>query len=432
MSLTTPNLDLPYIAPAQAQKHVTHNEAIRALDALVQLSVIAIQDIPPESPAEGERYIVGAAPSGAFDQHTHNVAAFQDGAWAFFTPQPGWQAYDQDQGSLLVFNNGEWQAQTGGGATALEETPRLGINGTADDVNKLLLQSEASLFNHNGAGHQFKINKANETDTASLLYQSGFSGHAEMGLTGSNDFSVNVSPDGANFSRAMTVDNTSADVRFDHGTDRDKLLPTMPNSGNGAEFYGFPNLSTIATVQAQQTLTANRIYFSAIWVDRPTEFTGGLVIVSTPSSDSNAVMRLGVFDIGNPSGNNWRVGARRADFGAKNIPESGGVDFTTDSPVLLPRGWYMFALGVNGPGTVIRYLQSYTPGLCQYSLPTSASTALFRPIGPSVYCFLNGRAQDIQAGFPENFLEGAADASGSSFRSFTFFIPKFRHWNAPS
>lgn len=30
MTETTPNLILPYIMPSQAQKHVTHNEAIRA------------------------------------------------------------------------------------------------------------------------------------------------------------------------------------------------------------------------------------------------------------------------------------------------------------------------------------------------------------------------------------------------------------------
>lgn len=39
MSGTT-QLNLPYIAAAQAQKHVTHNEALRALDAIIQLSVL--------------------------------------------------------------------------------------------------------------------------------------------------------------------------------------------------------------------------------------------------------------------------------------------------------------------------------------------------------------------------------------------------------
>ena len=63
---TTPNLALPYILASQAQKHVTHNEAIRALDALVQISV-KDRDLaaPPGAPAEGDRYIVAAAATGA-------------------------------------------------------------------------------------------------------------------------------------------------------------------------------------------------------------------------------------------------------------------------------------------------------------------------------------------------------------------------------
>ena len=48
----TPNLSLPYLATAQAQKHVTVNEALSQLDGLVQLSVLD-RDLasPPGSPA---------------------------------------------------------------------------------------------------------------------------------------------------------------------------------------------------------------------------------------------------------------------------------------------------------------------------------------------------------------------------------------------
>jgi hypothetical protein len=36
----SPNLDMPFILPSQAQKHVTHNEALWSLDALIQLAVL--------------------------------------------------------------------------------------------------------------------------------------------------------------------------------------------------------------------------------------------------------------------------------------------------------------------------------------------------------------------------------------------------------
>jgi len=56
----TPNLKLPYIMAAQDQKHVTHNEAIRALDTISQLSVYSRnQTASPGVPGDGDRYIVG-------------------------------------------------------------------------------------------------------------------------------------------------------------------------------------------------------------------------------------------------------------------------------------------------------------------------------------------------------------------------------------
>ena len=66
MDLTSPNLKLSYLAPAQAQKHVTHNEALRQLDALVQLSALSISNTPLTAPENGNRQIVGLNPEGAF------------------------------------------------------------------------------------------------------------------------------------------------------------------------------------------------------------------------------------------------------------------------------------------------------------------------------------------------------------------------------
>ena len=92
--MVSANLSLPYIHAAQAQKHVTHNEAIRALDAIVQLAVLD-RDLtaPPGSPAEGDRYIVAEAPTGAWSGRAGDVAAFQDGAWVFLSPREGWRAW---------------------------------------------------------------------------------------------------------------------------------------------------------------------------------------------------------------------------------------------------------------------------------------------------------------------------------------------------
>ena len=52
MANETMRLQLPLLQPAQAQKHVTHNDALRLLDGLVQLSVLdRTRTAPPGSPA---------------------------------------------------------------------------------------------------------------------------------------------------------------------------------------------------------------------------------------------------------------------------------------------------------------------------------------------------------------------------------------------
>ncbi len=130
----SPNLSLPYIQAAQAQKHVTHNEAVRALDAIVQLSVLD-RDLaaPPSAPADGARYIVPANPTGAWAGQAGRVAAFQDAAWAFYQPRDGWVAWVADERLLVAYSGSSW-----GVAAAASTTtgPAVGLppGGTAGQV----------------------------------------------------------------------------------------------------------------------------------------------------------------------------------------------------------------------------------------------------------------------------------------------------------
>ena len=51
MTESSPRLALPYLQPSQAQKHVTHNEALLRLDAIVQLALEAMgAEVPPMEP----------------------------------------------------------------------------------------------------------------------------------------------------------------------------------------------------------------------------------------------------------------------------------------------------------------------------------------------------------------------------------------------
>ncbi len=105
----TARLSLPYIAPLQAQKQVTYNEAMAALDQLVQPAVKSrTQSAPPASPGEGDTYIVGPSATGIWAGRDDDFATWRDGAWSFRSPADGWLAYVLDDARLAVRRDGAW------------------------------------------------------------------------------------------------------------------------------------------------------------------------------------------------------------------------------------------------------------------------------------------------------------------------------------
>nr|WP_321361150.1 DUF2793 domain-containing protein [uncultured Hyphomonas sp.] len=214
---TSPRLALPYLLPNQAQKHVTHNEALRRLDAMVQLSV-AGRDLtaPPASPGEGECWLVAAGATGDWAGHENEIAAWQDGAWAFIAPGAGWLAWVANEAALCVWSGSAWQE-------ALQNIPHLGIGTEADAANPFAAKLNKALWSARYAAEggdgdlRYTMNKEAPGDTLSLLMQSGWSGRAELGLTGDDDLHLKVSADGTAWKEAMTVERASGTVRFPQG-----------------------------------------------------------------------------------------------------------------------------------------------------------------------------------------------------------------------
>jgi len=104
MSDETERLSLPFLLPAQAQKHVTYNEAMLRLDHLVQLSVESRQiSAPPEALLEGDSYIVPEDSTGAWSGHAGELALLVEGVWTFITPREGWRAWIGDEQGLFLF-----------------------------------------------------------------------------------------------------------------------------------------------------------------------------------------------------------------------------------------------------------------------------------------------------------------------------------------
>ena len=386
MSDATTHLLLPYILAAQAQKHVTHNEALRILDGLVQLSVLDRNlTAPPGSPTDGDRYIVGSGATGDWAGWDLNVAVWTDGAWLRLPPRSGWRAWVEDESMLLVWTGATWQtvgapsdvsdavfslvndadptrkavfslsgiststtrsftlpntsselailagtqtftgnktfsgtltasgtvtvsaasasigtatgtatyamgsgatasgatktvnlgtggapgsttvinigsATAGAGGTTVINTPTvtfanavtqvgmsqanltaqlLGLGGaTADDYNRLSVNTPAVLLNNAGAGVEATVNKAGTGNDAAFAFKTGFSARALVGLLGSDDFSVKVSPDGSAFHDALKIDRTSGQVELPQPTILPGLsaAPIPPPSGKAAVY----------------------------------------------------------------------------------------------------------------------------------------------------------------------------------------------------
>lgn len=204
----TPNLKLPFIDPNQNQKSVTHNAALSVLDALVNLQVQSnALSAPPTSPGDGQCWIVASGGTGAWTGKDLNIAAWQDGAWAFYAPNRGFMAYVDNLAGVQVWNGSAWVALVGGALSV----SALAIGTSPDSGNPLSARLGSALFTalpvaSSGTGDvRIVLSKETAARTASFLFQDNFSGRAEIGLAGDDDFHFKVSPDGSTFVDALRI-----------------------------------------------------------------------------------------------------------------------------------------------------------------------------------------------------------------------------------
>lgn len=231
----TPHLALPLLAAAQAQKHVTHNEALAMLDALAQIAVKSRGwNDAPASPSSGDRYIVGSNPFGAFAGQAFAVAWFDAGLWRFLAPQPGWLAFVEDEARFAVFDGTAW-----GDIEDMLSLPNvfasLGIGTAPDAQNLLAAKLNSALYTaltggEGGSGDlRMVLNKEAAGNVLSFLFQAGWSARAEFGLLGSDDFGLKVSPDGSAWHDAFLIDRNDGSVSFPKGAQRAEVAVFTEN-----------------------------------------------------------------------------------------------------------------------------------------------------------------------------------------------------------
>lgn len=356
----SPNLTLPYIEASQAQKHVTHNDALLRLDAIVQLSVVSDTfDHPPDSPnaADGDRHIISGAGVGEWGGFSSgSIAAYQDGAWIEYVPMDGWLAWVEDSEKLLVYSNGAWVGPS------IQTLDMLGINATATALTRLSVASNAILFNHDGSDMALNLNKSSAANNNEIYFQTGFSTRAIMGNSANDDFTIKVSPDGSSFFQAIVVDKDTGNVAIGTSSDVNNKLTVSGSSclfSNGSGSFSFVFSKNAAADDASLTFQTN---FSAralvglladdnltfkVSPDGSSFFTGFTVDKDDGAVDHTEGSKFSYYT---SFGKDYTAGSwhdlefntqRHNDQGDVSVDGSNVLTFTAPTA-----GYYLFGLGV--------------------------------------------------------------------------------------
>ena len=327
MSDISSSLSLPFIAPSQAQKHVTHNEALRILDVVTQLSVTA-DDIstPPTSVSEGTRYLLDAGGSGDWAGHDGEIALFENGTGRFFVPRAGWRAYVVSRDVVVVFDGAEWSDLDG---AELEDVDTFGLGMTSlpdtPFAAKLNTALWTALYQADGGTGDIMatFNKETSDDDAGFVFQQNFAARALLGLFGSDNLRLSTSPDGTTFFDGFVVSGTTGIVD----------QPRLPRFKGVTNFDNFCAADTWTKVAINDLEANDQGSFDAVTneftapVDGTYQFGG----VLTFKVDSSLDARMGAQLVLNGSGT--VTGSQVANTGP-HVSERTTVTLNTLVPLL--------------------------------------------------------------------------------------------------
>jgi len=132
MSELTPRFGLPLLLAGQAQKEMSHNEALVQIDLGLHAAAVSIgENAPPAAPSPGECHIVGDAPSGAWTGRAHALAGWTDGGWRFLAPREGMRLWLSEEEQFALFRGGDWHVGEAHGKVFVEGEQVVGARADA-------------------------------------------------------------------------------------------------------------------------------------------------------------------------------------------------------------------------------------------------------------------------------------------------------------
>lgn len=103
---------LTLMAAAQAHKEITHNEALIRVDALLHAAIASDSVVvPPANPANGVMWLVPAGGTGAWAQHSGQIALWEAGTWTFIVPIAGLVVWNAATNAQIVFDGLSWKTE---------------------------------------------------------------------------------------------------------------------------------------------------------------------------------------------------------------------------------------------------------------------------------------------------------------------------------
>jgi hypothetical protein len=109
--IQSPRHHLPFLAVGQAQKEITHNEALLLADALLFASVETELSVPPTLAAEsnlGKCWLIGTGATGIWQSKAGQIAVWSGGSWRFLLPIDGMCIWNNANSTRMIRRDGAW------------------------------------------------------------------------------------------------------------------------------------------------------------------------------------------------------------------------------------------------------------------------------------------------------------------------------------
>ena len=205
------NFGSPSVVLGQGDADVIYNKLRNLIGALLGGSVKNRTTTAPPAAIEGDRYLIAATATGLWTSKEKQIAAWQDGAWQYYSPKTGNTIWLEDEKIFLVYIGGTWTSVPGEAIFAGAYTTG---SQAVDGTNRWVpwdteYRKDAGVFSHSTSSNKDEITVLEAGD---YLIEADVTFNHTAGATDSRvDVAVTVAGSDLTYSLARAVGNSGND-----------------------------------------------------------------------------------------------------------------------------------------------------------------------------------------------------------------------------